>query len=411
MKKHLVAVSGSRKNARFGCLLVNPPMCRDSCYDKTVAPMIPTQLLSIATKLRKSGVHTNVLDLAIMDDAFTVFEEIMAELKPQLIGFSNHTVINLDVIEELAKRAKESGAESLVGGINPTNMREGISEFVPSIDRVQTGFYGPMTVPDIYMIPYLKAYTNGLYPIESERGCEFNCTFCTSKMGLGRRPVRKQIELVIMEIKNAIRAGFREFFFTDNTFTGDSNYARQLCRRIIEERIEGQFIAMARLDCVDEETLAMMCKAGFRSLGLGYESASEEALDRYGKKLRHNKTQESLSRIKDAGIDTTAFVMTGGPDDTEETLESTYNDISRLMHLRILDFATVSMFRPFPGTPYYKNPEKYGIKFERNTNAFHDWGFFNGKAITETRHLGKQRIEHWWTKINELNPSMPELQV
>ena len=260
---------------RFNCLLVNPPLCRDGCYEKTVAPLVPTQLLSLATVLRKNGFQSNVLDLAIMEDPVRRFHDALDSLKPGFVGFSNHTVINLDVIETLAKIAKEHGARTLIGGVNPTNMQIEISSFVPSADRLFTGFSEhsllsfmcdpdqprimaagniafPDHIPDIGMLFELRHYTNNLYPIETQRGCNSRCRFCTSHMNT--KSIRRKHELVLKEIKAAHTAGFREFFITDNTFTENKEHAIGLCNRIAELRaakaMDFSMIAMTRLDLV-----------------------------------------------------------------------------------------------------------------------------------------------------------------
>jgi radical SAM superfamily enzyme YgiQ (UPF0313 family) len=435
MKKHLRKKQTKRQGKKkFDCLLVNPPLCSCGCYEKTVAPLIPTRLISLATSLRRDGFAANVLDLAIMRDAHAVFEEMLAELKPVYVGFSNHTVIHLDVIEQLANIAKQHGSIVLLGGVNPTHMQRETFDFVSSVDHLFQGFSEKSLscfmkipskkrmigsrkadilghVPDIRILPHLNHYTAGLYPIETQRGCEFNCSFCSSKMRLGKRSARRSMEYVIKEIKAAVNSGFREFFFTDNTFTGNRRYVIELCKAITRNRIEARFIAMTRFDCVDEELLSFMQRAGIQSLGFGFESASPKVLRRYKKDLNHQKTRQILSQSIEHGIETTAFIVVGGPEDTEETLAATYGAIESLMNDGILDFVTVSLFRPNPGTVYWKNPERFGLEFEKTCSAFHDWGFFNGIAVSATRNLSKERIEHWVSKINSLNPKTPEFQI
>jgi radical SAM superfamily enzyme YgiQ (UPF0313 family) len=436
MKKHLrkKGYESTKSRKRFDCLLVNPPLCSCGCYEKTIAPLIPTRLISLATSLRTDGFAANVLDLAIMRDAHAVFEEMLAELRPAYVGFSNHTVIHLDVIDQLANKAKQNGSTVLLGGVNPTHMKRETFYFVPSADHLFFGFSEKslscfMKLPskkrmigsrkadfsnqvaDIRILPHLNHYTSGLYPIETQRGCEFNCAFCNSKMMLGTRPARKPVELVIKEIKAGREAGFDEFFITDNTFTGDKKYVIELCKAISRDRIEARFIAMTRFDCVDEELIACMQRAGIRSIGFGFESASPKLLHRYRKDLNHQKTRQILAQTIGHGIETTAFVMVGGPGDTEETLAATHEMIEGFMSEGILEYVTASLFRPFPGTAYWNNPGRFGLSFEKSYSAFHDWGFFNGIAVSATRKLTKERIEYWAAKFNSLNPKTPELQI
>jgi radical SAM superfamily enzyme YgiQ (UPF0313 family) len=444
MKKHIKKKQTKQGKKKFDCLLVNPPLCCDGCYEKTVAPMVPTQLVSLATTLRRNGFQANVLDLSIMEDARAVFNEIISELEPAAIGFSNHTVINLEVIEQLAQDAKESGAKVLLGGVNPTNMGAETLDFVPSVDHLFKGFSDttlleflnngkierviralpessgfPDEVPDIKMLSNLEHYTSSLYPIETQRGCELNCAFCTSRMGVPL--MRRDPWLVVREITAAYRAGFREFFFTDNTFTSDKRYVKDLCEKIDFarklEKMDIRLIAMTRFDCVDLEILKTMEHVGFESLGFGLETISQEVMKSYTFQSKVDGLKQftdnwnKIDRLEKPDIEWTAFIIVGGPADTEESLEQTHEWLSTWGKLYKIDWVTASMFRPFPGTPYWRHPEKYGLEFDKSLEAFHDWGFFNGKAVSATKHLSKERIEHWAGKFNELNPKTPELQI
>lgn len=445
MEKHIKKKLRKQGKKRFDCLLVNPPLCSCGCYEKTVAPMVPTQLVSLATTLRKSGFRANVLDLAIIEDARAVFKEVIAELEPDAVGFSNHTVINLDIIGQLAQVAKESGAKVLLGGVNPTNMGAEMLDFVPSADHLFRGFSDitlleflnngkidrlikalPETsgfaeeVPDINMLSNLEHYTGSLYPIETQRGCDLSCSFCTSRMGLPL--MRRDPWLVAREIVKAYRAGFREFFFTDNTFTSDKGYVMDLCQKIDFarklEKMDIRLIAMTRFDCIDLELMRAMERAGFESLGFGLETISGKVMRSYtfqskinGLKQFTDMYWEKIDRLGKPGIEWTAFIIVGGPEDTEESLEQTYEWLKTWGKLYRIDWVTTSMFRPFPGTAYWKDPEKHGLEFEKSPEAFHDWGFFNGIAVSATKHLSKERIEHWAARFNELNPKTPELQI
>jgi radical SAM superfamily enzyme YgiQ (UPF0313 family) len=407
--------------------------------------MVPTQLLSLATALRRNGFKANVLDLAILKEARQTFREVLTELEPAAVGFSNHTVINLDVIEQLAQDAKECGAKVLLGGVNPTNMGKEIFEFVPSADHLFKGFSenalpellngGKIErvirvlpddsgfsdeVPDLGMLPNLGHYTTSLFPIETQRGCELNCAFCTSRMGIPL--IRRDPWAVVRELAAAYRAGFREFFFTDNTFTSNKKYVMDLCEKIAFvqklERMDARLIAMTRFDCVDLEILKALEQVGFQSLGFGLETISREVMKSYtfqskadGLKQFTDTYWEKIDKLGKPDIEWTAFIIVGGPADTEESLEQTHEWLDSWGKLYKIDWVTASMFRPFPGTVYWRHPGKYGLELDKSREAFHDWGFFNGKAVTGTRNLSRERIEHWAAEFAKLNPEIPEFQI
>ena len=95
----------------------------------------------------------------------------------------------------------------------------------------------------------------------------------------------------------------------------------------------------------------------------------------------------AVERLHTANLNAVAFCIVGGPEDTDETLEST------LTYLGDCGFDAVvpSVFLPFPGTPYFTEPEKYGLG---PLDPLGDWGFYTG-AVCSTRHLTADQIDAW----------------
>ncbi len=447
-------------------LLVNPPMCSDRSGRPTAPEKIgincgvmpPTQLLKLATVLQKHGITAKVIDLALFaarNDVLLLFDELLSKSKVQKVGFSNHTVINLDVIAKLARLAKRHGAEVIVGGINATHMQGEIFQYVPDADVVFVGFAektlldyivggkiskGVLTKenaliprspadlaknnsdareslelvneavkPDLNLLLFLEEYVKAgcIYPIETQRGCEFSCNFCVSKMLLGGSPLRREIEGVIKEMKTALQAGFTEFFFTDNTLTGDKSYISQLCHRMIEEDIcykTKNVLAMTRVDAVDPSLLALLAESGFTGLGFGVETAGK--VQELGKGIAQQQhisaTKAAFSAARQYGIEPTAFLMVGSPIDTEETLSATLEFCKEGISQGWLakGFATISKFIPVPGSIYYYWPEKFGIRKLTRENFANAW-FFCGSPVTATRYLSVERIAWWHDKLRQ----------
>ncbi len=454
-------------------LLVNPPFCSDA-LGKPTAPenigltcgvMPPIQLVKLATILARSGQSVKVLDLAILagkNNVLQLFDELLARIEVRYVGFSNHSVINLTAIERLANIAKKHGATVLIGGINPTHMQGEIFQHVPSADVVFVGFAektllqyirdrtvskGVITkqfasVPqslrdlaqnnadvtlalctldnsgsiDFTLLPFFKEYVKAgcIYPIETQRGCEFSCNFCVSKMLLGNAPARRKLESVVEELQSAINRGFTEFFFTDNTFTGDRQYAEALCKTMIELKVKKKtknVLCMTRVDSVDSELLQLMAQAGFTGIGFGVETAGEVQLLGKGINRQSNleKTKTIFSQARKLGIEPTAFLMVGSPFDTEQTLSATLAFFKNAFSEGWLreGFVTISKFIPVPGSIYYYYPEKFGIE-KFTSEKFQNAWFFSGPPVTATHNLSLDKVTEWHSKFKrELQVGVP----
>lgn len=106
---------------------------------------------------------------------------------------------------------------------------------------------------------------------------------------------------------------------------------------------------------VDVELLEHLYTAGFRRIGLPFESGSQRVLDKYStSKWRIDKTDviDLVRVMADMGFTTNANFMVGYPDETLEELSQTYLLARRAMDAG-LDGCGFFMVQPFPGTRMY----------------------------------------------------------
>ena len=65
-----------------------------------------------------------------------------------------------------------------------------------------------------------------LAPVQTTRGCPFDCEFCDVIHLFGRQSRHKRVEIVLEEVANLERLGMRKVFFCDDNFIGEPKYAR-----------------------------------------------------------------------------------------------------------------------------------------------------------------------------------------
>ena len=73
-------------------------------------------------------------------------------------------------------------------------------------------------------------------PFQTRRGCPMECSYCSTATIEGRILRKRSPEIVADSISRFAEAGFKNFFFVDNTFNFPPSYARELCGALSREK-------------------------------------------------------------------------------------------------------------------------------------------------------------------------------
>jgi len=382
-------------------LLVNPPLSLEQIYGKYAsgAPVLPPLgFCYIASVLLERGYEVRLLDCAAERGDLASVERAIREFKPRLLGVTSTTVSfhcakrvialaksvdpeivtvlggahvsavpretlaelpELDfgvygegerTIEELC-RALEEGLplEAILGlcrreggriAVNPPRPNE------PELDRFR--------IPARHLLKDLKRYSpNPLrgfsrsVSLISSRGCTFDCSYCDQSV-FSRRWRGHTAGHVIEEIKALKRDwGFDFFSFEDDHFL--INHARviELCRRMIDEKLDIGWTCSARANSFTPELAALMKEAGCRIVFLGLESGSPRILSQIDKDIDLPSAARGVELLAAAGIRTYGAFMIGTPGETEADVELSIEFALSLP----LDAISCFVYVPYPGTP------------------------------------------------------------
>src|SRR5499426_3314337 len=196
--------------------------------------------------------------------------------------------------------------------------------------------------------PYVSLYTG--------RGCRSRCTFCLWPQTVGGHRYRtRSVEHVVAEIAQATRhfPDVKEYFFDDDTFTDDLPRAEAIARGLGRLGVTWSCNAKAN---VPESTLRVLRDNGLRLLLVGYESGSQEILNRVKKGIRVDRARHFTREAKALGIKIHGTFIMGLPGETRETIEET------IRFAREIDPDTlqVSLAAPYPGTALYREAQERG---------------------------------------------------
>lgn len=194
------------------------------------------------------------------------------------------------------------------------------------------------------------------FPLELGRGCPFSCTFCSTNDFFRRRFRLKSPAHMIAEMRRIRETyGISSFELVHDMFTVDRKRVVEFCEALLENKRknpEDAFIwgCSARTDCVDEELIALMARAGCRGIFFGIETGSRRMQKIIDKGLELNDSAERVRSCDKFKINTAVSLMAGFPDETMTDLRDTaafFVDSLRYDHAD----PQLSILAPLAGTP------------------------------------------------------------
>ena len=198
--------------------------------------------------------------------------------------------------------------------------------------------------------------------IQFARGCPYNCEFCDIIVMYGRKPRTKTVAQVMAEVTEIRRLGLRNIFVVDDNFIGNKKEAKALLKAIAAwQRTEGfpiEFMTEVTLNIAqDDELLALMREANFRTIFIGIESPRAASLQETHKtqNLRENLL-DSVHRIQRAGIAVMAGMIVGFDHDDPSIFEEQF----RFIQDARIPISMTGMLNAVPKTPLYRRLKDAG---------------------------------------------------
>jgi radical SAM superfamily enzyme YgiQ (UPF0313 family) len=215
------------------------------------------------------------------------------------------------------------------------------------------------TVSDLDMLPFpafdLLPGMESLpyFALELGRGCPFSCTFCSTNDFFRRRFRLKSPEVMLAQMRRAnVEYHATSFDLVHDMFTVDRKRVAAFCQTMIDSGESFRWSCSARTDCIDDELIELMHRAGCRGVFFGVETGSPRLQRLIDKDLDLEQAAMRIERCTSIGIDTTVSLITGFPEETEEDMWQTVSflvDASRREGVE----PQLHIVAPLVGTPLH----------------------------------------------------------
>jgi len=351
----------------------------------------PIGMYYVGSVLKEHHYDVEILNWCRINETPEDIEKILFEKKPDIVGFSVLQANRWGGIE-IARIAKQilPKVKIVFGGVTPTFLWKHFLTHFPEIDFVVIG-EGEYTflnlveflennqehhVEDIQGIAFRKdgkvvrtAPAEPIHRIDAlpvpakyfeyrhlslTRGCPGKCAFCGSPKFWGPKVRFHSVEYFIDELERLYKKGINFFYFSDDTFSVDKKRVIDICKKILEKRLNISWVAISRVNYMSEDILYWMRKAGCIQISYGVESGSKKIRSLLNKKITNDDIEKAFAMTSKYGILPRAYFIYGCPGETHRTIFETIDLIKKIKPL-VIHFFVLSLF---PGTRLYEEYKK-----------------------------------------------------
>lgn len=347
-------------------LLIQP-----SPYDQTHKPVKKKRLYFV-------GLAMPLLAAMLPEDweaeiVLEIIEDIPMDTDADLIGISTmgHGVIrSIDI----AKAFRDKGKTVVLGGYMASIMAEEALKYCDAVVIGDGELVFKELIDDFEKGRLKKVYErkieNGIYstplprfdlivnknigdflPVQAGRGCPNICSFCSVACLYKGTYIRKDMKMVLRDIRQVKDLGFKKFLLLDDNIFSDRDYLMDLLKEIKNMNMEWMSQCDIRIG-EDNEILKALSESGCTALSFGLESISKDSLTAMNKGWANpSEYSRLIKNIKSYGIEVSTEMVVGGEGDTIESIRATKNFIEE----NKISVPRFYILTPIPGTKFFKD--------------------------------------------------------
>lgn len=306
--------------------------------------------------------------LELIDERVDTFDP--DRIDADLVGITTMTYMAPRSFE-IARALKARGKTVVLGGYFPT-LSPDLALAEPAVDAVVIGRaerswprllldYEQGTLRRTYDLPFgedsfslpavdhrllgpERGFNGWLTQVQANMGCKFRCRFCVIPGFHKDRVSMRKLDDLVEEVA---QAPTRRVLFVDDNLLNRPAYLEALCDRL--RPLGKEWIAQVSMDIGKQRRLLKkMAQSGCGWLNVGIESVNAATLADQ-RKWQNDVTHylEALHRIRDEGINISAGMVLGFPDEPRDVFDLTGEFLDRAP----IDITVFHLYCPYPGTP------------------------------------------------------------
>lgn len=232
----------------------------------------------------------------------------------------------------------------------------------------------------------------------SSRGCPYHCRFCGCQKIVHGTWRPRSVEKTLDELRLLASEGYRQFLFVDDSFTINQKRIVKLCKKIVEEKLDVEWICEGRVNHASYELMRSIVKAGCKIVYFGIESANQRILDYYQKQTTPQQSRTAVKTARKAGMDIIvgSFIV-GAPTETRQEIENTLRFAQEIP----LDVPQYNILGVFPGMALWDEFKAKGYLTKEQEEQYWEMGVAVPNIYPDAvphREI-KELIRHYYRKF------------
>lgn len=388
------ALSGGRRDIRNVCLFEPGPSFPTPFLQYRVPRL---GLILLGTILRRAGYRVEVF----LSDDYPAFAGAVKHA--DVVGVSAITATAHEAYRA-CDMARAAGAVTILGGPHPTFLpaeaaqhadvvvrgeAESVilsviraidgdpdaAEALPSSTPTPIAVVGSHERCDLDRVPtpdFSLVHGGDIeaYPVQTSRGCDKHCTFCSVRKMFGNGIRERSIRRIRDDIA-PLRG--KPLFICDDNFGANCTRDRGVLEMLVRsDLVPARWSTQVCTDVAGHpELLSLMRETNAHFLCVGFESSSASQLAAYRKEQDLDRMWRSADVLHSWGFKIHGMFILGGDEETADDVERTLGFAEKAA----LESAQFLALTPLPGTELAARLEEEGRVLT------HDWRYYDGQHV------------------------------
>jgi radical SAM superfamily enzyme YgiQ (UPF0313 family) len=343
-------------------VLINPLSRRSGFLLSKISTFPPLGLAYVA------AVTPPNWQIKILDENFDQFSLEEADL----VGITAFTS-NICRAYEIASFYRERGIKVVLGGIHASMNPEEALRYVDTVvvgeaegiwakviedledNRLQARYHGPQIDLSSFDVRPRRDLLHPNYfwqPVQTSRGCPFNCHFCSVSRYLGKEYRQRPVKAVLDEIEEISSP---HVVFVDDNLIGYSEASRERAKELftgmVDRGLRKNWWMQTSINAADdEEVLFLAAKSGCMLALIGFEAVDPDILKAMRKgvnvKAGVGNYRQVADRFHKYGMGVLGAFIVGNDHESA----AYYRDMANFLLRSGIDIFQITVLTPLPGT-------------------------------------------------------------